>query len=338
MSSQPWYLCTLIALFVSFGLANCKKSGKNLVAYPTITVDQSGRGNFSTIQSAIDSIPLDNRHWICIYVKTGVYREKVTIPSNKPFIYLKGGGKRNTYIVWDDHDTVLQSPTFTVLADNFIAKSISFTNSYNYPWMRNGNPRAPAVAAMVAGDKSSFYRCGFYGVQDTLWDVQGRHYFKLCTIVGAVDFIFGTGQSIYEACAISVIGGVLEEGLPGYITAQGRTNPNDANGFVFKGCNVFGTGSTYLGRAWRDYARVLFYDTNMTNIIEPKGWDAWNVAGREHQITFAEHDCNGLGSKTLHRVGWESKLSWATVKQLTSMTFIDAEGWIRNQPFQMGQA
>ncbi|KAK6138515.1 hypothetical protein DH2020_027735 [Rehmannia glutinosa] len=56
-----------------------------------------------------------------------------------------------------------------------------------------------AVAALIQSDKSAFYRCGFFGLQDTLWDVQGRHYFRLCTIQGAVDFIFGSGQSLYEA-------------------------------------------------------------------------------------------------------------------------------------------
>lgn len=69
-------------------------------------------------------------------------------------------------------------------------------NSYNNPV--NGNPRAPAVAAMVTGDNVYFYRVGFFGVQDTLWDDWGRHYFRKCTIQGAVDFIFGNGQSIYE--------------------------------------------------------------------------------------------------------------------------------------------
>lgn len=58
----------------------------------------------------------------------------------------------------------------------------------------------PAVAAMISGDKSSFYKCAFLGFQDTLWDVQGRHYFKGCVIHGAVDFIFGNGQSIYDVC------------------------------------------------------------------------------------------------------------------------------------------
>jgi hypothetical protein len=69
-------------------------------------------------------------------------------------------------------------------------------NSYNFP--HDNNPRLPAVAAMITGDKTAFYQCGFAGVQDTLWDEAGRHYFKRCTIQGAVDFIFGSGQSIYE--------------------------------------------------------------------------------------------------------------------------------------------
>lgn len=76
---------------------------------------------------------------------------------------------------------------------------INKQNTYNNPdWNNPKSPRQAAVAAMISGDKSVFYRCGFYGLQDTLWDVQGRHYFNKCTIQGAVDFIFGAGQSIYE--------------------------------------------------------------------------------------------------------------------------------------------
>ena len=60
-----------------------------------------------------------------------------------------------------------------------------------------------AVAARILGDKSAFYRCGFFGLQDTLWDVQGRHYYKSCTIEGAVDFIFGDAQSLYEVISVS---------------------------------------------------------------------------------------------------------------------------------------
>lgn len=76
-------------------------------------------------------------------------------------------------------------------------------NSYNSPPNNNQNPLERAVAALIQGDKSAFYNCRFLGLQDTLWDVQGRHYFKSCTIEGAMDFIFGAGQSLYEVLKIN---------------------------------------------------------------------------------------------------------------------------------------
>ena len=63
--------------------------------------------------------------------------------------------------------------------------------------MAIGDPIARAVAARIYGDKSAFFECGFVGFQDTLWDVQGRHFFKNTYIEGGVDFIWGSGQSIY---------------------------------------------------------------------------------------------------------------------------------------------
>lgn len=72
-----------------------------------------------------------------------------------------------------------------------------------------------------------------------------------------------------------------EHGVPGYITAQGRSEERDTNGFVFKECEIVGKGKTYLGRPWRDYAKVLFFNTSMAEIVVPRGWDAWFSAGRE---------------------------------------------------------
>ncbi|CAN1334563.1 Probable pectinesterase 55 [Linum perenne] len=290
--------------------------------YMTLVVDQSGHGGFTKLQSAIDSIPSNNMKWVCIQLNSGIYREKVTIPGDKPYIILKGKGKRNTRIVWDDHLSTLQSPTFTVLADNIIIRGIGFVNSYNYP--QSKNRILPAVAALVVGDKISFYGCGFWGVQDTLWDCQGRHYFKKCTIEGAVDFIFGRGQSIYEECGIRVNGG-------GFITAQAREKEEDTSGFVFKGCSVSGKGPTYLGRPWRKYARVLFYKSNFTDVVDPKGWDSWNVD--EKEVTYAEYGNYGAGADTSKRVKWEKQLPVEMWEKMTSISFVNHDGWLQQQPF-----
>nr|GLL46408.1 probable pectinesterase 55 [Ipomoea trifida] len=180
-----------------------------------------------------------------------------------------------------------------------------------------------AVAAMITGDKTAFYRCGFSGVQDTLLDAMGRHYFKHCTIEGAVDFIFGAGQSIYEECRIVVNAGSIGEGTIGYITAQGRSRAQDSNAFVFKNSEVVGNGRALLGRAWRSYARTIFYNSSLSNIVVPQGWDSWSNKDYEHQLTFAEVECYGPGSDTSKRVPWEARLSQEMVKYFTSMDFID---------------
>ncbi|KAL7596973.1 probable pectinesterase 29 [Lactuca sativa] len=340
----------VLVLFIALEISECgviggggrrqpseywKYGGAAVANYVTITVDQSGRGNYTTIQSAIDAVPSDNMEWICVYVKTGTYNEQIKIPNDKPKIYLKGDGKRKTFVVWSSHDSIETDATFTSEADEIVVKSITFINSYNYPLGSNNNPIVPALAAKISGDKSAFYRCGFMGVQDTLWDVSGRHYYKLCSIRGAVDFIMGSGQSIYERCTLSVIAGFLSP-QPGFITAQSREEASETNGFVFKDCNVVGNGTAYLGRPWRGFARVLFYNSTLSDIVVPQGWLSVDFLGATvNDLVFAEEECRGGGADMSGRAGWERRLSKEEVSRFTSLSYIDQEGWIRNLAFNM---
>ncbi|XP_058084041.1 probable pectinesterase 29 [Magnolia sinica] len=353
---------------------------ESTIVRKTITVDKSGHGDFTRIQSAIDSVPSFNSHWIRIRIRSGIYKEQVIVPIEKPFIMLEGDGPRSTIISWGDAEDLIASATFSVWAGNFVARRITFENTYN----RVVRQPKQAVAAMVYGDKCSFYECGFISLQDTLFDCMGRHYFYGCYIEGAIDFIFGTGQSIYEKCMIYVKTDPAMVPI-GVVTAQGRDDPSDTSGFVFKYCEVHGTGMTYLGRAWRAYSRVLFFRSKLTGIVIPEGWDAWNFKDHEYdlslspeyfffffflssssesttcvsqngvgptmfivhhrhhrafnqhrlvwdKITYAEYGCNGAGSNTAHRVRWVKKLSESEVTQLSSLSFIDSEGWIKQQP------
>jgi pectin methylesterase-like acyl-CoA thioesterase len=61
------------------------------------------------------------------------------------------------------------------------------------------NSEIRTVAAMVAGDKVAFYHCAFYSPHHTLFDSAGRHYYESCYIQGNIDFIFGNGQSMFQA-------------------------------------------------------------------------------------------------------------------------------------------
>lgn len=94
--------------------------------------------------------------------------------------------------------------------------------------------------------------------------------YLLCTLHISMNDSFNL---FLQGCVISFNGAVLQG--PGYITAQARGEEKDPSGFVFKDCVVVGTGWTYLGRPWRPYARVIFYNSTFSNIIVPAGWDPW---------------------------------------------------------------
>ncbi|KAL3620028.1 hypothetical protein CASFOL_034940 [Castilleja foliolosa] len=291
----------------------------------TMIVDQSGRGNFTRVQAAIDAVPLHNQGWVCIRVAAGVYTEQVRIPLYKNMIYLVGAGKKKTSIVSNGHESI-EAATFSCEGDNIIVKALTFINSYNYPIQNNRNRITQAVAARIWGDKSAFFRVGFVGVQDTLWDVKGRHYFEQCTIQGAVDFIFGSGRSLYERCTIAVV--ALPGNFIGYITAEGHDDPNEQSGFVFKDCTITGNGKAYLGRAWREYSRVLFYNTMMSDIVVPEGWQPWQGEGHEDWLNYDELNCHGPGSDKSRRVSWSNRQSAPQLASMASLSYIDAGSWL----------
>ncbi|XP_048554942.1 probable pectinesterase 66 isoform X2 [Triticum urartu] len=310
----------------------------------TITVDQRGGGDYTTVQSALDAVPDGNSQWVKIYVKQGSYREKVIIPSEKGFILLEGDGSSSTDINFDSHvdgadapgiapitgrlrgnlaeiSQTYNSSTFTVHSDNFVARNITFKNTYT------GNN--PAVAFLMDGDKGAFYDCAFHGYQDTLSDLAGRHYFRRCLVEGAVDFIFGYGRSIYQDCTL-VSNMAASSQQPGWVTAHGRAADKSA-AFVFKGGSITGSGRQYLGRAWNEQATVVFYQVNMASIVVPQGWAKWTSTQHVSQVTFAEVGCSGPGSATGGRVPWEKHMDNAEVQRFVDIGFID-DGWLSNQP------
>ncbi|CAK7340526.1 unnamed protein product [Dovyalis caffra] len=338
-------------------------------ALKTIVVDKNGQGNFTSVQKAIDSIPSNNNFWTLISVKAGIYNEKVKVPRDKPFIVLQGESRWNTVIQWEEAGSSTSSAAFSLEADHFIAAKILFKNTYNLvlPIPDDGHRILWAPAAVIYGDKASFYECGFAGLQDTLTDAGGRHYFKSCYIQGAIDFIWGKGRSFYERCILNATA-VPGRTTSGHITAQARDGPNDPSGFVFNLCSIQGNGAVYLGRAYRPYSRVVFKGTFMSNIVQPEGWDAWNEKGKEEtegagsvfsregligflfgerhlveaffrekvaenfgekgDFTFAQVDCKGPGSDTSKRVPWEKKLDASQLEKFSKSSFIDQDRWL----------
>ncbi|KAI3987536.1 hypothetical protein MKX01_003222 [Papaver californicum] len=300
------YLLILFIIYLDIVTADdcyLNPSDHHKVAY-TISVSNSPgtSPNYTSVQSAINNIPEGNNQWIRIFVQLGVYRDKVVV--DKPCILLEGASLSNTIIV------------FTLI------KKLR-RNDYNFlKYIANvlaSHEIKPAVAALISAPKASFYHCGFYGVQDTIWDNSGRHYFHECYIHGQVDFICGNGQSIYQNCILKVLG-------DDYITAQKRQAEEETSGFVFNAGVVIGEGRTYLGRAWGSHSRVIFHTTLS------QGCTKWLVHGEN--FTYVEANCIGPGSKTVGQE-MEKRIDYKELNSFTQLSYINNEiprGWLSRKP------
>ncbi|KAK9051699.1 hypothetical protein SSX86_014700 [Deinandra increscens subsp. villosa] len=302
----------------------------------TFCVDRNGCCNFTTIQSAVDAVATLSTKKSLIWIKNGIYFEKVIIPKTKPNVTFQGQGYTSTAIVWNDTAAssrgTFYSASLQVFSTNFVAKNISFMNVAPIP--KPGDVGAQAVAIRVAGDQASFWGCGFFGAQDTLHDDRGRHYFKECYIQGSIDFIFGNAKSLYEDCQlISMAPSLLvgQKSINGVVTAHGRASADEDSGFAFVRCSIGGTGRIWLGRAWRPFSKVVFAYTYMSDIIAPEGWNDFNDPSRDQSIFYGEYMCTGGGANASMRVPYAQKLNDTQASLFLNASFINADQWLPAQ-------
>ncbi|KAL8129534.1 hypothetical protein V2J09_018689 [Rumex salicifolius] len=317
----------LLTCSVNFSSSMASSSTNRTASIDTSTavliwVDQSGHGNYKKIQDAIDAVPNNNSELVFIWVKPGIYREKIVVPANKPYITLSGTRRKRTVISWNENGEIYDSPTMTVFAPDFVGRFLTIQNTHG----ENGK----AVALRVAGDRAAFYACKIKSYRDTLLDGVGRHYYSNCYIQGAIDFIFGDATSLYEKCQLHYSSG--EAG--GAIAAQRRESGRENTGFSFVRCKITGEagGKVYLGRPWRPYSRVVYALTYMSAVVIPQGWDDWGKNNAHSTAYYGEYNCYGPGSNRSERVAWSHALTPQEAAPFISKRMIGGAGWLRPLP------
>ncbi|MGI8637212.1 MAG: pectinesterase family protein [Segetibacter sp.] len=88
---------SILFLYVLLSLNLAAQTKKRL------TVAQDGTGDFKTVQSAFNSIPFNNRNTVTIFIKNGIYKEKLLLGRGKDYVTLVGEDKFNTVLTYDDH-------------------------------------------------------------------------------------------------------------------------------------------------------------------------------------------------------------------------------------------
>ena len=275
----------------------------------TIVVAKDGSGNYKTVQEAFNSIPLNNKNKITIFIKNGIYKEKLFLDSTKDFVTLIGEDKFNTILTYNDHtgklspngDTIntRTSWSFKIKGHNFIAKDITFQNDAGFS-------AGQAVAVESDGDKAVFKNCRFIGNQDVLFtnDDNSRQYYEDCYIEGTTDFIFGSSTVWFERCHI-------QSKKNSHITAASTPKEKEF-GYIFNGCVLTGDTSLHgvsLGRPWRQYAHVVYMHSYIGPHIKSEGWANWNNTDNYLTTRYSEYKNYGPSSDTSARVKWSKQLT-----------------------------
>ncbi|MBA0861708.1 hypothetical protein Goshw_000091 [Gossypium schwendimanii] len=298
-----------------------------------ITVRQGGGGEFNSVKKAIESVALGNTKRVIISIGPGVYKEKIKIERGKPFITLLGDPKNMPNLTFGgtakEYGTV-NSATLIAESNYFVAANLNIVNSAPKP-VSGKTVGGQAVALRVSGDRSAIYNCNIYGFQDTLCDDKGNHFFKDCYVSGTVDFIFGSGKSLYLNTDIFVE--KRERGGFTVITAQARESSSEDTGYSFVHGSITGTASnSFLGRAWRSNPRVVFAYTDMSNVVNPAGWTHNRFPERAKTVYYGEYKCKGPGANPSKREPFVKQLSGAEALPFLGLNFIEATKWLLPPP------
>ncbi|KAJ4994292.1 pectin methylesterase [Stagonosporopsis vannaccii] len=304
---------SLVAVIASLVAADSKNE-RITPPRGALVVDASGnlQNSYRNVSAAVSALT-NTTSAQTIYIAPGVYVEQVYIgPLNGPLTvqgYTKDARSYKDNKVTITGNLSRQTPG---LANNDATATVRLWTSnvklYNLNVANTfGAATSSGQALALSAQKTNqgFYGCKFTGWQDTIYANEGRQIYAKTFINGAVDFIFGLrALAWFDKVDIETIGS-------GWITANGREAANNTSIYVFNQADVRGTsgaGSTYLGRPWRQWSRVVFQRSYLGDVVRPEGWSRWDAVQPLDNVVYQEYKNNGPGAAGL-RANFSSQLS-----------------------------
>lgn len=270
-------LLTIWALLACSSLLQAQKLSQ------VIVVAADGNGDHRTIQGAINSIPDSSKIGYVIFIRNGIYNEKIYI--EKPNITLEGESRDSTIITasiardaWrcnyaDDWGVA----TLNVGANDLTLRNLTITNAYGFvqtaeveiacatdssgkKWIRR-NSHQMALRA-INSTRLRAVNCHFRSFGgDTVspWNTTaGMWYFKDCILEGSVDLYCPRGWAWAENCTFIAHSGTA-------IVWHDGSGNQDAKSVLIN-CRFKGYDGFRLGRYHREaqmYFIACVFDANM---------------------------------------------------------------------------
>ncbi|KAL7408821.1 carbohydrate esterase family 8 protein [Mrakia frigida] len=272
-----------------------------------------------------------------ILIDAGSYHEVIKITRKGPLTLLgvtqgPGNFKNNLVQIWNS--SFVNQTTQTTAQDNADASVLTISPNRNASLVGSGPTGAPfqpefgsidfkaynidvanraalaqtgpAAALMVSYANASFYGCTSSSYQDTLYvGRNGSAYFNGGQVKGSTDFIYGFGTAWFEEVSLASRG--TGGGLVAWKGSTQWYGPNTFGAYFHKAKIIEAddvvpgvdlTHTRALGRPWNNQSRVIYLDSQMSDIVLPAGFLEWSASDPRvfPNITFfAEYSSSGPG-------------------------------------------
>lgn len=237
-----------------------------------ITVAQDGSGNFTSIQQALNSIDSAYNAYTTIFIKNGIYNEKIFIEHSKVIIC---GESRDKTIIqfaelrknWraknsdDDYGSAVVNIKQNIT--DITLRSLTIKN--NYGSLFGDHDHAFAIRGFEGVTRIIFDDCALVsdgGDTVSLWNTDdGMYYHRNCYFEGWVDYVCPRGYCFIEDSKF------YGHNLTASIWHDG--SKNEDHKFVIKNSFFDGVENFPLGRFHRD-AQFYLIDCTFSNRLADK--------------------------------------------------------------------
>ncbi|MCB0259633.1 MAG: pectin esterase, partial [Calditrichaeota bacterium] len=169
--------------------------GAAICGHVDIVVDQKGGGDYQTITAAIEALPMFAYQRTVIFIRNGVYEEKLRIDQN--YVTLRGESRDSTIIrysilrsAWDEQRDPIGPAVININGDDAVLDQMTIENT-----QPEIGPHAFTVFG--TGTRTVITNCNILskgGDTVSLWNYkEGMYYHANCYFAGAVDFVCPRG-------------------------------------------------------------------------------------------------------------------------------------------------
>lgn len=257
---KQFYLSALLLL----SIISSAQVGKKII------VAADGSGNYKTIQEALNSLPDSSATPSTLFIKKGVYNEKVFVVKHN--VILEGEDRDNTILTYDiardewrcDHPDDWGVAAVNINSNDITLKNLTISNEYGFHFKEprvvdcksdtvthkktitmNGHQMALRTMKTTRLKAINCHFRAWAGDTVSPWNVvDGMFYFKDCIMEGGVDFYCPRGWAWAENCRFYANTG------PASIWHDGSGNSDQRT--ILKNCTFDGYPGFKLGRYHRE--------------------------------------------------------------------------------------